>query len=250
MADTSWITQIAHEGGIVELQLNRAPVNALDADGLMGLRDVVQTLETDKAVRALVITSGCKVFSAGLNLKDAQHFDTKQQQAIVTGLNEGFLALFQCAKPVICAVNGPAIAGGLFFVLSADVRIATPRAQFGLAEIRVGVGFPAGPLGIAKAMLDTNTTRRMMQSGQPISAEAGMAAGLIDEVVEADILLPRALETAAEYADLPSEAYSAVKMQLRGEAIAATRAAIDAETAAGQPWFTSQTRSAMAKMLG
>ncbi|MCR8826550.1 enoyl-CoA hydratase/isomerase family protein [Pseudosulfitobacter koreensis] len=250
MADQTWITQRDHGCGIIELVLDHAPVNALEAARLMGFRDVMNDLSANEDVRAIVLSSPLKVFSAGLNLKQAQHFDLDDQRAIVDGLNQGFMALFASPKPVICAVNGHAIAGGLFYVLASDHRIAVPRAQFGLAEVRVGVGFPAGPLGIARAMLDANLTRRMMLRGQPIDAHAALAAGLVDDIVEPDMLMQAALDAAREFAQLPPAAYAAVKSQLRADIIAKIAAAVEAETAADLPWYTDETADAMARMIG
>lgn len=250
MADQSWITQKDHGDGVFEVVLEYAPVNALEPARLMGFRNVMNDLSADDDVRAIVLSSALKVFSAGLNLKQAQHFDLADQRAIVDGLNQGFMALFASSKPVICAINGHAIAGGLFFVLSSDHRIAVPRAQFGLAEVRVGVGFPAGPLGIARAMLDANMTRRMMMRGQPIDANAALSAGLVDEIVEPEALTQAALDAAREFAQIPPAAYAAVKSQLRADIIARITAAIDAERTADLPWYTDETAAAMARMIG
>ncbi|ASM72337.1 multifunctional fatty acid oxidation complex subunit alpha [Pseudosulfitobacter pseudonitzschiae] len=250
MADQSWITQKDHGNGIRELVLERAPVNALDPKILMGFQDVMNDLSSDDNVRSIVLSSGCKVFSAGLNLKKARHFDEDDQRAIVNGLNQGFMALFASPKPVICAINGPAIAGGLFFVLASDHRIAVPHAQFGLAEVRVGVGFPAGPLGIARAMLDANMTRRMMMRGQPIDVHAALAAGLVDEIVASEDLAQAAMDAARDFAQIPPQAYAAVKSQLRADTIARIAQAVAVETAADLPWYTDETAAAMARMIG
>ena len=161
MADTSWIRQ-SDDGPIRHLVLDAAPVNALRPDRLFGLAEVIEAAEGAAHVRAIVISSAQRVFSAGLDLKVARGFDSDEQAAIVDGLNVGFLRLFACSKPVIVAVNGAAIAGGLFFILSADHRVSSPRAQFGLAEVRVGVDFPVGPMEIARAMLTPNDLRRLM----------------------------------------------------------------------------------------
>ena len=110
--------------------------------------------------------------------------------------------------------------------------------------------FPAGPLGIAQEMLDANMTRRLMMRGRPIDTKAALAAGLIDEIVEADTLAQAALDAAREFAQIPPAAYAAVKLQLRSDAIDRTKAAIAAETAANQPWFTDETAAAMARMIG
>ena len=247
MADSSWITRINHADGVVELSLNAAPVNALTAPALMGYAQVMTDLGADPEVRAIVLSSPLKVFSAGLNLKAAVDFDVAAQSAIVTGLNEGFLAQYACPKPVICAVNGAAIAGGLFFVLASDHRVACPRAAFGLAEVRVGVDFPLGPLEIARATLSSNDLRRLILRGQPMGADAALAAGIVDRIVPADELQAAALADAQEFAQIPAQAFASIKQQIRGDVIAKIIQGTQGEPA---PWFTEDTRAAMLKMIG
>ncbi|GHG81165.1 enoyl-CoA hydratase/isomerase family protein [Pseudodonghicola xiamenensis] len=253
MTDTlSELILTDHGEGITEIRLSRSPVNALSPGFLMGFAALLDRLEADEDVRAVVISSGFKVFSAGLDLKEAQGFDLTQEFAIVEALNLGFLRLFTFAKPVVVAVNGAAIAGGLFFVLASDFRVAGPRASFGLAEIRVGVDFPVGPMEIARAMLDPNALRRLMQTGQPIAVDHARDIGLVDVLEDGgDAVLARAIEEARKLAQLPSIAYAAVKRQIREPAVAAIEAAILEDAKAPQDgWFNAQTRDAMRRMIG
>lgn len=238
--------------GVVGIELNKGPVNALTPELLMSFADLLGELAGDDAVRAVVLSSPFKVFSAGLDLKEVQHFDISQQQAIVEALNVGFLALFAFPKPVVAAVGGAAIAGGLFFVLASDLRVAGPRAAFGLAEIRVGVDFPVGPMEIARATLDPNTLRRLMLTGQPMAAEEARAAGIVDVLEEdAGAVLERAVAEARALAALPSIGFGLVKRQIREPAISTIETAMaEGANAPEGGWFNSQTRAAMARMLG
>lgn len=251
MAEKENLGIFTHDDGIVELQLGRAPVNALSAEFLMDFAEEITRLGQDDTVRAIILSSPFKVFSAGLDLKEAKDFNLEQQQAIVRGLNEGFLALYACPKPVVACVGGAAIAGGLFFVLASDRRVAMSKSSFGLAEVRVGADFPVGPLEIAKATLDSNSQRRLMLTGQPIGPIAARNFGFIDIIAEdQEDLAAFALSEARKLAELPSIAYASIKAQLRGEVIARIRAAIDAggNTPEGG-WFNAQTKSAMQRML-
>lgn len=251
MSEPSFFTTTAHDDGVVELSLQRAPVNALSSEFLMQFGRALDEMATDGAVRALVLSSPYKVFSAGLDLKEAQDFDLEQQHAIVTGLNEGFLSLFAFPKPVVVAVNGAAIAGGLFFVLGADYRIGTARARFGLAEVRVGADFPVGPMEIARDTLDPNALRRLMLTGQPVKPEQALAWGMLDEMAEDFALVPRAISVARDLAQSPAQTYASVKRQIRGATEARIRAAI--KDGANRPeggWFSSETRAAMQRMIG
>ncbi len=233
--------------GIVRLVLNRGPVNALNADLLLRFATELDDLGADGAVRAVVLASAFKVFSAGLDLKQAQGFDLEGQRAIVEGLNVGFSTLYGFAKPVVAEVGGAAIAGGLFFVLGADHRVAGPGARFGLAEVRVGVSFPVGPMEIARAELAPADLRRLMLSGQAIGPDAARTAGIVDEAV-ADVAA-RAEQVARSMAEIPPRAYAAVKQQIRG-AVLARIAAQMADGAEGAGWFTEETAGAMARMIG
>jgi len=229
--------------GVATLLLDGGPVNALTADRLEAFADQIEALEAP----ALVICSAHKVLSAGLDLKYAQGADEAEAARIVAGLNRAFLALYECPVPVICAAAGSAIAGGLFFVLASDWRIAGQGAQFGLAEVRVGVDFPAVPLGIARAELGPVEARRLMLPGQPIGAEEARARGIVDEVLAPEAVLAAAQAKAAEMARSPAGAYASVKAQLRGDTIAAIRAACASEDRAS--WINDTASAAMARML-
>lgn len=250
--NAKWLTVTDHGDGMIELGLNRAPVNALSADSLMELADAMAQLAADDAVRAVVFSSKFKVFSAGLDLKEAKDFGVEEQHAIVKGLNVGFYALFAFPKPVVVAINGAAIAGGLFYVLASDFRVAGPRAKFGLAEVRVGVDLPIGPMEIARATLGPNALRRLLLTGQPITASEAAAFGIVD-VIEQDeaVVLDRALRAARELASSPPDTYASVKRQIRQDTLDRINAGIaDGTNAPEGGWFSVQTKAAMQRMLG
>ncbi|MGR3759442.1 enoyl-CoA hydratase/isomerase family protein [Roseobacteraceae bacterium NS-SX3] len=252
MAAENWLNRRSHGDGIIELQLGRGPVNALSAEFLMDFKSEIEDLGRDGDVRAIILSSPFKVFSAGVDLKEAQDFTVEQQHGIVRGLNEGFLALYSCPKPTVAAVNGAAIAGGLFFVLGCDARVAFSKATFGLAEVRVGADFPAGPLEIARATLDSNSQRRLMLSGRPIGPVAARHAGIVDIIAEdMEDLMGFALREARTLGELPPKTYASVKRQLRGEVIARIEQAIAAGGNAPEGgWFSDETKPAMQKMIG
>lgn len=251
MARDELLTEDRTEDGILTLGLNRAPVNALSPDFLMHVADRLEAAADDDEVRALVISSAFKVFSAGLDLKEAQNFDLADQNAIVAGLNIAFSRLFAFPKPTVAAVDGAAIAGGLFFVLASDFRVAGPRAKFGLAEVRVGATFPVGPLEIARATLTPDLLRRLMLTGQPMSAEQAAAAGMVDVLTEGDQVMERSVEAARGLAGSPPGTYAAVKTQIRGSVIADIEEAMaQGANAPEGGWFNAETKAAMAKMIG
>ena len=251
MIDQDWLKLELQSDGVMLVTMQNAPVNAFDPNSLGELKALFVKLATDDATKAVVLASNLKVFSAGLNLKEAQHYDVAAQKAIVDGFHETFLEIFAFPKPLIVAVEGAAIAGGFFPVVCSDYRVAGPRATFGLAEVRVGVGMPAGLMEIIRSMLSPNDRRRMLQNGSAIRVDAAIQAGIVDELVQDGDALHQALQVAQDYAQIPPKAYATVKFQNRQHTIEALKAEI-AKSAASKPmpWFTDETKSAMVKMIG
>ena len=133
MGTQSWLSFEMQNGGVALVTLAQAPVNAMDAKTLGDLAQLFVDLAENAEVKAVVLASGLKVFSAGLDLKQAQHYDIDQQNQIVRGLDVAFGKMFSFPKPLIAAVEGAAIAGGFFPVLCSDYRVAGAKARFGLA---------------------------------------------------------------------------------------------------------------------
>ena len=251
MSFANWLKLTHHNGGVLKVELNNAPVNAFSAIALRELGKFFNAVASDQDVSAVLLMSGLKVFSAGLNLKEAQNYDIKAQSDIVDAFHECFLELYSFPKPLICAVEGAAIAGGLFPVLCSDYRIAGEKSQFGLAEVRVGVGFPVGLVEIVRAEVTQNAMRCMMQNGQPIQAKAAKEAGILDELVAEGEASDRGKQMALKYARLPPQAYKTVKYQVRAPVIAVLQKQIKKATSTDpQAWFTKETKQAMAKMIG
>ncbi len=251
MSIENWLIREDLEGGVTRLVLNRPPVNALNSDFLDLLGAHLDRLQADTAVKAVILASNSKVLSAGMDLKEALGFDLKDQQAMVRSLNVNFTKLFGFPKPTIVAASGAAIAGGFFLVLASDYRIASLKARFGLAEVRVGANFPVGPLAIARATLASNDLRRLMLGGHPIGAEAALAAGIVDIIEDEDAVMARAVSVAQDYAAIPPSTYAEVKCQMRGPVIETIENAM-ANGANTPPdgWFTAETKAAMSRIIG
>lgn len=236
--------------GIRVLRLNRPPASALNTPFLLSIAQRLNELAQFDDLKALVLTGTGKVLSAGLDLKQAVDFSLTEQTAVCDSLNRCYGALYGFPKPVVAAVNGHAVAGGLFFVLAADYRIAAEGSRFGLTEVRVGVRFPVSALEIAKEELSPTLRRRLLLSGRNIQTQEALDHKLIDEVVAPDQVMARALEVVRDYASIPPLAYRDVKHQLRASALAQISDAVDNgndETLDG--WFTEESRAAAASLL-
>ena len=238
------------EGGVTEVRLDRAPVNALTPAYLAAIEAALDALERDPGVRAVVLAGAGKTLSGGMDLKELQAFTADDQRAMVDALNRVFGRIYGFPKPVIAAAHGAAIAGGLFLVLVSDYRVAGERAVFGLAEVRVGVRFPAGPSEIARAELSPAACRRFMLGAGNHDAATALTLGVVDEVVPTDRVSARAREVAAEYAALPPETFADTKRQIRGPVLARIGAACPGgEDPMARSWLTDETTMATRTVL-
>ncbi len=237
--------------GIRVLKLNKTPVNALDAAFLDAIDTKLTALASDPDVRALIITADGRSLSAGLDLKWVASADAADQMAMVDALNHTFLTLYTFPKPVITAANGHAIAGGLFFILCGDYRLAVQeRAQLGLTEVRVGLSFPIGPLEIARAQLSPQALRRLMGSGRNIDSQTAQTWGILDELVKSEELLARSLAVAEDYAGIPPIAFAGVKAQMRAPAINIIKEALAQKSdVVRAAWFSEETSTSATALL-
>ena len=237
--------------GIAVVTLANPPMNALTAGLLEEIAALFARLADDPAVRAAVITGAGRAFSAGLDLKLAPSLDEAGQRRLILALNDCYGTLYAWPKPLVAAVNGHCIAGGLVLALCADARLAADVAlQVSLAEVRVGVTFPVAALEVARGELAPAAARRLMLLGEIFDAPAAVALGVFDACVPAGELAERARGEARRHAGLPAEAFATIKAELRGprlERIAGARAGL------GEPrlgrWLGEEMRRAAAAVL-
>ena len=177
--------------GIALVTLARPPMNAMDADLLEELAALFEGLAADRSVRAAVIAADGPAFSAGLDLKTVPALDRLGQRRLVDALNEAFGTLYGWPKPLVAAINGHAIAGGLILALCADWRVAADVSmQVSLAEVRVGVTYPVAALEVARSELSPAAARRLMLLGETLDAAGAEALAVFDERVPAAELAP------------------------------------------------------------
>jgi enoyl-CoA hydratase len=205
------------------LRIERPPVNALDLGLIEELAEAVGA-ELAAGVSALVLTGSGPAFSAGIDTKAAAAATPAELAASVQALNAMVSAIYSAPVPVVAAINGHALGGGLVIALACDVRVAAARDGYVLAlnEAEAGVAFPAGPLRVVQAALDPSVASELCLSSRRIGAEEALALHVVDELSEPEQLEQRALERAAEMASFG--AYREVKRQLRAAAAADLRA--------------------------
>jgi enoyl-CoA hydratase len=203
---------VSLEDGIAELLLNHPPVNAFPSAGWSHLAQLVASLGADDAVRVVVIAAEGRGFCAGVDVKELAR-DASLIAAVNRGCYDAFAAIYDCAVPVISAVHGFCLGGGIGIAGSSDLVIASEDATFGLPEI------DRGALGAAThlmRMFGMQQTRRMLYTGEPISAREAHELGGVLQVVKREQLRPAARELAAKIAGKSPRAVRLAKWSLNG----------------------------------
>jgi enoyl-CoA hydratase len=213
--------------GVALIRFDRPPVNAIDLAVTEELGALAGAL-AQKPPKAVVLTGSGASFSAGLDLKAVPAYGPAERRALVLSINRMVRQIYGLPCPVVAAVNGHAMAGGLVMALACDLRIVTEGgAKLALSEVNVGIPFPLGPMLVVNDTVAGATRRDLALLGRVYGPAAALAAGLVDEVVPAERLVARARERARELASL--RGYKAIKAQLRAESLAALDRAIAAE---------------------
>lgn len=192
------------KGGIATLTMNRPEKrNAISPQMLLQLADAWRDFRDDDSARVAILTgAGDKAFCAGADLKlliplftggrkpkdEWEERLVKERDALDTGL----LRRFKLYKPVIAAVNGFALAGGTEILQATDIRIASANATFGLSEAQRGIIPAGGSLVRLQRQIPYSMAMQILLTGEAISAEEAHRIGLINEIVPAKELLPRA----------------------------------------------------------
>ncbi|MEU6748287.1 enoyl-CoA hydratase-related protein [Spirillospora sp. NPDC046719] len=192
--------------GVMTLTLNRPSArNALSPALVTALDEALTRFEEDDGIRAAVITGRGPAFCAGLDLKvfAAAGADRRSVGDLIRRTG-------RLAKPVIGAVNGPAVAGGLELVLGCDFVIGGPKAMFADTHVRIGA-FPGGGMTARLGrVVGVRTAKAMSLAGLRLDAEAALRAGLLSEIVEDDALLARAQQLAGAIAAAKPELVAVV----------------------------------------
>jgi len=199
-------------GGIAEVLLNKPPVNAFDSREWAQLAELFARLGRDESVRVVLVAAEGRGFCAGVDIKELAADST-----LITRVNKGcydtFAAIHDCPVPVIAAAHGFVLGGGIGIVGSCDVIFASEDASFGLPEI------DRGALGAASHLLrmfPIQKVRRMLYSGEPISAQEAYRLGALEAVVKREELRGVARRLAAKIAEKSPKAVRLAKESLNG----------------------------------
>jgi enoyl-CoA hydratase len=204
--------------GVAVVSLAHGKVNALDLELLQAITTTVNGLVDAKA---LVLTGAGRAFSAGVDLRRMVDDGPPYVSAFLPALSEALLAVFDCPRPVVGAVNGHAIAGGAILAMACDVRLMS-AGTIGLTELLVGVTFPAAPYGIA-AHATGHRLQNLLLTGRTVGPDEALAMGIVDAIVDGEQIRDTAIAQARALAAIDVDTYAATKSAVHAPARALIR---------------------------
>ncbi len=214
-----------HDEGILVLSIDRPPANAMN---LELLREIVEAVArtSGEGPRALVLAGRQGCFSAGADLKAVPGYGPDEQREMVALINAMALGGYELPFPVVGAITGHAIAGGMVLALCADIRVASASGRYGLTEVQVGVPYPQAAIGVVRAELSPQAARLLALGSELTDARECERLGVFDEVLDGEDVLSRSLHLAERLAKLPPEVYARTKRDLRGPALEQMRGTV------------------------
>jgi 3-hydroxyacyl-CoA dehydrogenase len=184
-----------HHGDVLIILSNNPPVNALSAAVRQGLVDAIEQAEADNTVKAVVIACEGQTFFAGADITEFG------KPPVMPWLPQVVDRIEDCTKPVVAAVHGTALGGGLEVALGCHYRVAVPSAKLGTPEVKLGLLPGAGGTQRLPRVAGVETALQMCATGTPIGAKEASDCGLVDRLVEGE-LLPHAVAFAEEVRDV------------------------------------------------
>src|SRR6059036_3418922 len=181
MAKITQSVDLSTRGRVAVLTVDNPPVNALSQHVRKGLHDGIKQATSDGAVQAIVIVCAGRTFIAGADITEFGKPPTKPSLHTVLDLIEG------SPKPVVSAIHGTALGGGLEVTLACHYRVGVKSARFGLPEVKLGILPGAGGTQRLPRVVGPQKALQMIVSGDPIGADEALKEGLIDEIVDGDL---------------------------------------------------------------
>jgi enoyl-CoA hydratase/carnithine racemase len=184
------------DGGVELIRLTRPPLNALSAELLAELADHAENLVTDATLKAVVVTGTAKAFSAGAEVRELGG----EGPDLLDHFRRALDGLAAIPRPVIAAVSGYTLGGGLETALACDLRLASESARLGVPEILLGLFPGAGATQRLPRLIGPAKAKEMIWSGRQVRAAEALAMGLVDRVMPVEGYLEAALQWAARLA--------------------------------------------------
>ncbi|HEY2461807.1 MAG TPA: 3-hydroxyacyl-CoA dehydrogenase NAD-binding domain-containing protein [Candidatus Acidoferrum sp.] len=197
----SSLVELTKENGVAVITINNPPVNALSPGVPEGIADAIEQIEKDDKIKAAVLIGGGRTFVAGADIKEFGKITSGKAQR-----GEGFKPLLMrvedTSKPIVMAIHGNAFGGGLELAMAGHYRVASPSAQVGQPEVKLGIIPGAAGTQRLPRLAGVTKAVEMCVEGNPIKAQDALQHGIIDRIIEGD-LLTGAIAFAQEIAGKP-----------------------------------------------
>lgn len=202
-------------GDVLLLRLAHGKASALDLELLEELCKAMDEFEASDA-RACVLTGSGNIFSGGVDLKRLLEGGAAYIEAFLPALDRAISRLLFCDRPLVTACNGHAIAGGCLVACCGDRRLgARGKGRIGVPELAVGVPFPPLAIELVRFSVGPRNLQRALYDASVHNMEDALELGFVDELVEADELEERAIETARRLAAIPPASFAFTKRSTR-----------------------------------
>ena len=199
------------DAGVATITLQRPPMNALNRQMQIQIRDAARTVAGRSDVRAVVIHGGPKVFAAGADVKEMAAWSYADAAAETADLSDCFTAVAEIPQPTIAAVTGYPLGGGLELAMCCDLRVCGDNARLGQPEIMLGIIPGAGGTQRLPRLIGPSRAKELIFTGRYVDAAEAHRIGLVDQVVLPDDVLDSAQELAQRLAAGPPLALRAAK---------------------------------------
>ncbi len=206
--------RVETDHAVAVIRLDRPPMNALNAQVQDEIAAAAAQVTADQAIRAAVIYGGEKVFAAGADIKEMADASYSQMAADTRRLQDAFTAVAKIPKPVVAAITGYALGGGLELALCADFRVAGESARVGQPEILLGVIPGAGGTQRLPRLVGPSRAKDIVYTGRFVGAAEALAIGLVDKVVPDAAVYQAAQDLVRRYASGPAIALRAAKQAI------------------------------------
>ncbi|MEO0421738.1 MAG: enoyl-CoA hydratase/isomerase family protein [Pseudomonadota bacterium] len=248
MSDT--VDVIDHEGGVRELRMARPPVNALDPHLIATLRDQIKAAGGEAG--AVVISGRPGMFTAGLDVPTLLQLDRPTIATVWEDFIDLMHTIAASAVPVVAAITGHSPAGGAVLAVFCDYRImAEGKYTIGLNEVQVGLPVPPVVVDAYARLVGAARAERLLSLAALLPPDDALEAGLVDEVVAVDEVVPRALEEARRLAAFPPIAQRETRRYARHALL--TRFEVLRQEGLGQRmaevWFSDETQASMKALV-
>jgi len=202
------------DDGVGVVRLEQPPANAIDLTMGLALQDAIREAGDRTDVGAVVVWGGPRIFAAGADIKAMARWGPDEVRPSVDALGTACDMLEELPKPVIAAVDGYALGGGLELALACDLRYVAEDARLGQPEVTIGVIPGAGGTQRLIPLVGVGRTRELVYTGRHVEAGEAVAIGLAEKVAPADVF-GLAMDDARALADGPREALAAAKRAIR-----------------------------------